>query len=124
MDGIAARFNATTQYRWGRIIDFLNLHYVLTRREDTAFWRDNVRPESIPDRLKELLLLWRYQSPWFHDEFDRVEEVFPAASYQYVLYGMGYGTEVEPDAVAGDARLGERRSGEKDRKSTRLNSSH
>jgi tryptophan halogenase len=50
-----------------------------------------------------LLLLWRHQSPWFHDEFDRIEEVFPAASYQYVLYGMGFRTEVEPDTLAGDA---------------------
>src|SRR3546814_13066762 len=78
------------------------------------------RSESIPDRLKELLLLWRYQSPWFHDEFDRVEEVFPAASYQYVLYGMGYGTEVEPDAVAGDARMAERAMRENMRQTERL----
>jgi tryptophan halogenase len=54
------------------------------------------------------MLLWKYQSPWFHDEFDRVEEVFPPASYQYVLYGMGFRTEVEPEALAGDARLAER----------------
>ncbi|HEU4960502.1 MAG TPA: tryptophan halogenase family protein [Sphingomonas sp.] len=108
MDVIAGRFNATTHYRWGRIIDFLKLHYVLTQRTDTAFWRDNVLPETIPDRLRELLLLWQYQSPWFHDEFDRVEEVFPAASYQYVLYGMGFRTEVEPAALKGDARLAER----------------
>ena len=104
MDVIAARFNATTHYRWGRIIDFLKLHYVLTKRQDTAFWRDNVLPETIPERLRELLLLWRYQSPWFHDEFDRVEEVFPPASYQYVLYGMGFRTEVEREALAGEAR--------------------
>ena len=88
MNVVAKRFNATTEYRWGRIIDFLKLHYVLTKRTDSEFWRDNVRPESIPERLQELLLLWQYQAPWFHDEFDRVEEVFPAASYQYVLYGM------------------------------------
>ena len=73
-----------------------------------AFWRDNLLPETIPDRLKDLLLLWSHQSPWFHDEFDRVEEVFPAASYQYVLYGMGFRTEVEPEALAGDAKLAER----------------
>jgi len=30
----------------------------------------------------------------FFDEFDRLEEVFPAASYQYVLYGMGFETQV------------------------------
>jgi tryptophan halogenase len=107
MDVVAARFNATTLYRWGRIIDFLKLHYVLTQRTDSDFWRDNVRPESIPDRLQDLLSLWRYHTPWFHDEFDRIEEVFPAASYQYVLYGMGFRSEVQPGALAKDSRAAE-----------------
>ncbi|MFX8731555.1 tryptophan 7-halogenase, partial [Acinetobacter baumannii] len=71
MDIVARRFNDTTHYRWGRIIDFLKLHYVLSKREDTAFWRDNRDPATIPQRLQELMELWRYQSPWFHDEFDR-----------------------------------------------------
>ncbi|MGK6320746.1 tryptophan halogenase family protein [Sphingomonas sp. DT-204] len=108
MDVIASRFNATTHYRWGRIIDFLKLHYVLSQREDSAFWRDNRLPETIPERLQDLLTLWHHQSPWFHDEFDRVEEVFPPASYQYVLYGMGFRTEVEPEALADEARIAER----------------
>lgn len=108
MDVVARRFNATTHYRWGRIIDFLKLHYVLTKRTDTSFWRDNVRPETVPDRLQDLLTLWKYQSPGFHDEFDRVEEVFPAASYQYVLYGMNYHTEIEAAALAPDATFANR----------------
>lgn len=108
MDIIAARFNETTHYRWGRIIDFLKLHYVLTQRDDTAFWRDNRDPATIPERLQNLLLLWRHQSPWYHDEFDRIEEVFPAASYQYVLYGMGFRTEVDPEAIAGEAKNADR----------------
>ena len=108
MDVVASRFNANTHYRWGRIIDFLKLHYVLTKRTDTAFWRENVLPETIPDRLRELLSLWKYQSPGFHDEFDRADEVFPAASYQYVLYGMGFRTDVEAAAIAPDAKLAER----------------
>jgi tryptophan halogenase len=107
MDVVAKRFNATTEYRWGRIIDFLKLHYVLTQRTDSDFWRDNLRPESIPERLQELLLLWKYQPPWFHDEFDRLDEVFPAASYQYVLYGMGFRTEVDPHALSAEARAAE-----------------
>ena len=109
MDIVAKRFNEVTHYRWGRIIDFLKLHYVLTQRSDSAFWRDNLDPATVPDRLKNLLKLWKYQSPWFFDEFDRLEEVFPAASYQYVLYGMGFRTEVEPhdneETVATAARL-------------------
>jgi tryptophan halogenase len=103
MDIIASRFNEVTGYRWGRIIDFLKLHYVLTQRRDSAFWRDNVDPATIPERLKNLLHLWKYQSPWFFDEFDRLEEVFPAASYQYVLYGMGFRTEVDTADTAGTA---------------------
>jgi tryptophan 7-halogenase len=100
MDIIARRFNDVTMYRFGRIVDFLKLHYVLTKRTDTAFWRDNVDPASVPDRLRDLLTLWQYQSPWFFDEFDRLEEVFPAASYQYVLYGMGFQTRVMPEDTA------------------------
>ncbi len=103
MDIVARRFNEVTAYRWGRIIDFLKLHYVLTRRTDTAFWRDNVDPATVPDRLQDMLALWKYQSPWFFDELDRLEEVFPAASYQYVLYGMGFRTEVMPEEMADSA---------------------
>jgi tryptophan 7-halogenase len=99
MDIVAKRFNDVTMYRWGRIIDFLKLHYVLTRRTDSAFWRDNVDPATIPDRLKELLELWKFHPPWFFDEFDRLEEVFPAASYQYVLYGMGFHSESTPEDI-------------------------
>ena len=108
MDIVASRFNETTSYRWGRIIDFLKLHYVLSKRTDTEFWRDNQREQTIPDRLRELLMLWRHQPPWFHDEFDRIEEVFPAASYQYVLYGMGFPSHVEPDVLLDGTRLAER----------------
>jgi tryptophan halogenase len=104
MDIVAARFNAVTSYRWGRIIDFLKLHYVLTQRTDSPFWIDNTDPATVPERLRNLLQLWTYQSPWFFDEFDRLEEVFPAASYQYVLYGMGFRTQVDPlDTIATQA---------------------
>jgi len=120
MDIVAKRFNDVTHYRWGRIIDFLKLHYVLTRRTDTAFWRDNVDPATIPERLKELLTLWKYQSPWFFDEFDRLEEVFPAASYQYVLYGMGFETEVIPEDTLDTERLASRLRQENERQTQQL----
>jgi flavin-dependent dehydrogenase len=92
MDIVARRFNDSFTYRWERVIDFLKLHYVLSRRTTSAFWRDNVAPATIPDRLRELLVLWRHQPPSRYD-LHRVEEVFPSASYQYVLYGMGFRPE-------------------------------
>lgn len=89
MDIVAARYNEMTRYRWDRVIDFLKLHYILTERSDTAFWRDNLDPQSIPQRLKDQLELWRSASPGEHD-FTSSHEMFPAASYQYVLFGMGF----------------------------------
>ena len=123
MDIVASRFNATTHYRWGRIIDFLKLHYVLSQRTDTAFWRDNRAPETIPERLSDLLRLWRHQPPWLTEEFDRADEVFPAASYQYVLYGMGFRTEIEPEALAEEAGLAQRARRENALQAERLRSS-
>lgn len=95
MDVVAQRFNAKFHYRWERIIEFLKLHYLLSRRADTPFWRDNRESSSIPTSLKDNLRLWAEQPPWQFD-FDHQDEVFPAASYQYVLYGMGFRTKPSP----------------------------
>ena len=108
MEIIARRFNDWFNYRWDRIIDFLKLHYVLSQRADSAFWIDNRRPEAIPERLLELLSLWRHQPPSRYD-FHRIEEIFPSASYQYVLYGMGFRPEGRPTArKSNDAGLADR----------------
>jgi tryptophan halogenase len=91
MPAVARRFNDTFGYRWERVIEFLKLHYVLSTRTDSDYWRDNRAEGSIPARLQESLALWKHRPPSRHD-FPRIEEIFPAASYQYVLYGMGFAT--------------------------------
>ncbi|WDD97494.1 tryptophan halogenase family protein [Thalassomonas actiniarum] len=89
MDIVAQRFNETFHYRWQKIIDFLKLHYILSKRSDNAFWCDNRDPSTIPESLQQVLALWKYRAPADHD-FTSNNEVFPAASYQYILYGMGF----------------------------------
>ena len=84
----AKRFNSQMTYRWQRIVDFLKLHYMLTQRPE-PYWQANCDPASIPDSLKEDLAIWRYRGPITGD-FDSSVELFPAASYQYVIYGMGF----------------------------------
>ncbi len=93
MDIVAKRFNDTFLYRWDKIIDFLKLHYILSKRDDSAFWRDNRDPATIPQSLQELMQLWQYRAPGDLD-FTSNNEVFPAASYQYVLYGMGFQSDI------------------------------
>ena len=92
MDIVARRYNDKFLYRWDRIIDFLKLHYVLSKRTDSEYWTDNSQRGEHPGELQELLALWRYHVPW-HSDFAQVDEVFSSASYQYVLYGMGFRTQ-------------------------------
>ncbi|MBT8095706.1 MAG: tryptophan 7-halogenase [Woeseia sp.] len=102
MDIVAKRYNDRFLYRWDRIIDFLKLHYVLSKRDDTKYWADNREATSVPDSLQDLLRLWNYQAPGRQD-FSQVDEVFSAASYQYVLCGMGYRTQARLSSRQADA---------------------
>ncbi|WP_137166623.1 tryptophan halogenase family protein [Salinimonas lutimaris] len=85
---ISQRFNQQMQYRWQRIIDFLKLHYIFNQRSE-PYWVANRDPATIPESLKEDLAIWQYRGPQITD-FSAAIELFPAASYQYVLYGMGF----------------------------------
>ncbi|MCP8898146.1 tryptophan halogenase family protein [Gilvimarinus xylanilyticus] len=90
MEVVAKRFNQIFSYRWQRIIEFLKLHYVLSERRDTQYWHDAVAKESTPQTLLDSLTIWQSRSPYSRD-FLHTEELFPAPSYAYVLYGMGFG---------------------------------
>jgi len=108
MNIVAKRFNERFEYRWQRVIEFLKLHYVISNREDSQYWLDNKATDSIPERLNELLTLWQYQPPSIND-FVQNQEVFPSASYQYVLYGMGFKTTEYPtDKTFNNAELAQR----------------
>lgn len=87
MDIVASRFNERFVSHWENVVDFLKLHYVLSQRNDSAYWLDHRSEKSIPERLKESLVLWKARSPWLCDSY-LPDELFSAASYQYVLYGM------------------------------------
>lgn len=116
-----AQFNETFRYRWDTIIEFLKLHYCISKRTDTAFWRDNTDPASIPDSLKEKLALWQEQCPSVVDFLNRAD-VFPLESYCYILYGMKFTTATH---AVGDAHLNmlERKIGDQQRRMAALISS-
>lgn len=94
MDIDARKFNDIFKYRWARIIDFLKLHYVLSKRED-PYWMDNRDAHSIPQRLQEYLEMWKHRPP-VQSDFEHASEIFPASSYHFVLYGMGFPAAAHP----------------------------
>ena len=97
MSVLAKRFNALTLQRWQEIIDFLKLHYILSNRTDSEYWRAHQQADSIPESLQDALTLWRTQAPGLYETNQRFE-LFSSASKQYVLYGMGFNTEQKHQA--------------------------
>ncbi|HEX4598145.1 MAG TPA: tryptophan halogenase family protein [Burkholderiaceae bacterium] len=92
----AARlFNELMRSRFERIVDFVKMHYCLTQRTDTAFWADNADPRSVPDTLKEKLAMWRCRPPHRLDFVTDLEMYLPS-SWQFVLYGMEFHTDLDP----------------------------
>ena len=92
VDAPAARFNELIVKRYDNIINFLKLHYCLSQRVE-PFWRDNRAPSSIPERLRYLLEQWRFRPPGRYDFLLDLES-FAFFNYQYILYGMGFKTDL------------------------------
>lgn len=91
---VAKRFNTMMLKKWQGVIDFLKLHYVLSRRTE-PFWQDSRDAHSIPESLQELLALWRYRGPSEYDFSDTIE-AFSPASYAYILYGADFVQDLSP----------------------------
>ncbi len=93
----ANNFNVMMQRHFENITDFIKLHYCLSQRTDSKFWRDNCDPATIPDSLKALLDRWKHDAPNDFD-FDHSIVCFNSENYQYILYGMQGAGEPERSA--------------------------
>lgn len=94
----ARQFNELMRERYVRIVDFIKLHYCLTQRTDSRFWIDNADPASMPASLRDRLAMWGSRPPHRLD-FVTDLEMYPPSSWQYVLYGMEFGTRLRPGAI-------------------------
>ena len=113
-EAMAFRFNRIMVNRFYEVLDFINMHYCLTQRDDTAFWREIRKPERINDRLKAKLDFWRVKPPsksdfedqWFPGQPDKPLQsgglpgdhrspidtagLWGHESYEAILYGMDF----------------------------------
>ncbi len=95
----ATQFNAAMTKRFEHVIDFIKLHYYLSERDDSDFWRDNRHPDTASDYLKGKLAQWQHRPPSFLD-IDASHDIFDENSWQYILYGMGFKTDISARAGA------------------------
>jgi tryptophan halogenase len=92
-ESAAKAFNSAMVQRYERAIDFVKLHYCLSGRCDTDFWRENVDRKSWGDRLPEKVDMWRERLP-SHYDISSTHESFGLASWRFILYGMGFKTDL------------------------------
>ena len=95
-DASAGLFNERMRQRYEKTAEFLKLHYCISRRTE-AFWRDNADPATIPENLRNLLDMWKHRPPSRFDTLTDID-IFAASSYQYILYGMNYPTDISDQA--------------------------
>ncbi|WP_109806250.1 tryptophan halogenase family protein [Sphingosinithalassobacter portus] len=79
-----AEFNDQQHVDMVQIRDFLILHYKVTERDDSAFWRQ-CRDMEIPDTLTQKIELFRETGRVFR----RNEELFAENSWVQVMLGQG-----------------------------------
>lgn len=90
---IAKQYNSIFHLRWDKTVDFVKLHYCISKRRDHAYWIDNCDASTIPDSLLAKLDHWRSHIPSKYD-FDYAFEPFVLDSYLFVLYGMEFETDL------------------------------
>ena len=69
--------------------DFLVLHYLLSSRSDTHFWRAAKEEIEVPPALQERLALWRHRLP-NPSSMETAYHGFAPSSYVVMLAGLGH----------------------------------
>jgi hypothetical protein len=95
----AKQYNRLMVSKYQSTTDFLKLHYCLTKRRDSAFWRDNADVSTIPDSLQDLLARWRHRTPGTID-IETNASIFSYINWQFVLYGMGFNSDLSVGRAA------------------------
>ena len=101
-DATRSTFNAKLVSLYDEIRDFIVLHYYLTKRSDTPFWREVRQPSRCPPSLSCRLEQWATRAPAVFDTTD-TWQCFWYNSYRSVLYGMHHLPELS-GSPGGDER--------------------
>lgn len=80
------RYNEVLRAKFDDVKDFIVMHYCLSEREDSEFWKYVKYDLKISDSLNEQLERWKYKLP-SHSDLKEIG-MFGAPNYMYILAGM------------------------------------
>jgi tryptophan halogenase len=95
---LAFRVNRILENRFYEVLDFINMHYCLTKRNDTAFWKEIRQPQRINDRLQAKLDYWKHKPP---SRTDFEDQYFPGMSTSISTSGSTPGGHRPPVDTGG-----------------------
>lgn len=67
---------------------FIVLHYCLSNRDDSEFWREAASRARFCPQLEQLLSVWKHKVCEYHDLAGTYSTTFTDENYRYILYGM------------------------------------
>lgn len=82
-----AKYNELMSDLYDELRDFILLHYVISMRKDTPFWRAYTEDVKLPDSLAALLALWDEKVPHTTD-LQRKMSLFGPSNYFFILAGL------------------------------------
>jgi tryptophan halogenase len=77
-------FNRQSQLEFEHIRDFIILHYKLTQRNDSKFWRD-CQQMTVPERLTQKIALFKATGKVYREQ----DELFSPIAWIQVMLGQG-----------------------------------
>jgi len=91
MATMSRAYNRHMASLYEEIRDFICMHYCLTEREDTDYWRACRNHPAVPESLQERLALWSERLPIENDlGYTTDVPAFSAVSYIYICFGMNH----------------------------------
>jgi tryptophan halogenase len=82
-EALAARHNEQSRIEIEKVRDFIIMHYKLTERDDTPYWRD-CRDMDIPDSIAQRIALFKESAVVYQDP----DEMFRVDSWLQVMFGQ------------------------------------
>lgn len=83
-------YNQALQGVYQDLKQFIVLHYCLSDRRDSEFWKDAIQTAKYCDGLEQKIDLWRHKICEFMDLAGGYVSIFNDENYRSVIYGMNH----------------------------------
>ncbi|GIU26014.1 tryptophan halogenase [Shewanella colwelliana] len=83
-------YNRTLNGVYEDLRQFIILHYCLTDRDDTEFWREAAKTAKYAKGLQDRIDIWKHKTCEYMDLAGSFNTIFTDENYRFVLYGMDH----------------------------------